>query len=59
MGDVQGGESAPDARELVRQRLRVQIPDRRSDHSVVDQLLADRKADLVLEDTRWRERPQA
>ena len=53
MGSVEGDES-PDPRELVRQRLRAQLPDRRSDRSVVDQLLADRQADLVLEDTRWR-----
>jgi hypothetical protein len=53
MGSVEGDES-PDPRELVRQRLRAQLPDRRSDRSVVDQLLADRQADLVLEDTRGR-----
>ena len=54
MGRVEGDEPTPDARELVRQRLRAQLPDRRSDRSVVDQLLADRQADLELEDTRWR-----
>ena len=54
MGRVEGDEPTPDARELVRQRLRAQLPDRRSDRSVVDQLLANRQADLELEDTRWR-----
>ncbi len=54
MGRVEGDESTPDARELVKQRLRTQLPNRRSDRSVVDQLLADRQADLKLEDTRWR-----
>lgn len=54
MTRVEGDESTPDAREHVRQRLRAQLPDRRSDRSVVDQLLADRQADLELEDTRWR-----
>jgi len=52
MARVEGDEPTPDARELVKQRLRAQLPDRRSDRSVVDQLLADRQADLVLEDTR-------
>jgi hypothetical protein len=58
MGRVEGDEATPDARELVRQRLRAQLPDRRSDRSVVDQLLADREADLMLEDTRgWPPTP--
>jgi hypothetical protein len=52
MGRVEGDESTPDARELVKERLRAQVPDRRSDGSVVDRLLADRQADLELEDTR-------
>jgi hypothetical protein len=54
MGRDERDEATPDTRELARQRLRAQLPDRRSDRSVVDQLLADREADLVLEDTRWR-----
>lgn len=54
MGRVEGDESVPDARELVKQRLRSRVPDRRSDGSVVDHLLVDRQADLELEDTRWQ-----
>ncbi len=54
MGRVERDESTPDARKLVRQRLRAQLADRESDRSVVDQLLADREADLALEDIRWR-----
>ena len=54
MGRVEGDESTPDARELVKQRLRTQLPNRQSNRSVIDQLLADRQADLKLEDTRWR-----
>ena len=54
MGSVEGDEATPDPRELVRQRLRTQLADRQPDRSVVDQLMADRQADLVLEDTRWR-----
>jgi len=54
MDRVEGSESSPDAREQVMQRLRAQVPDRRSDSSVVDQLLADRQADLELEDLRWQ-----
>ena len=54
MGRVERDESTPDARELVRQRLRTQLADRQSGPSVIDQLLADRHADLVLEDIRWQ-----
>ena len=54
MGRVERDESTPDARELVRQRLRAQLADHQSGPSVVDQLLADRQADLELEATRWR-----
>jgi hypothetical protein len=57
MGRVEGDKETPDARELVRQRLRARLPDRRSDRSVVDQLLADREADLALEGTP-RRRPR-
>jgi hypothetical protein len=52
MGRIEGDESTPDARDQVKQRLSAQIPDRRSDASVVDQLLDDRQADLELEDSR-------
>jgi hypothetical protein len=54
MSPVEDDESVPDARELVKQRLRGWISDRRSEGSVADQLLADRQADLELEESRWR-----
>jgi hypothetical protein len=54
MGRIEGDKSTPDARELVKQRLRAQLADRQTDLSVVDRLLTDRQADLVLEDFRRR-----
>jgi hypothetical protein len=59
MGGAEGEESTVDARELVRRRLRAQLPDRRSDRSTVNELLADRKADLLLERDPLAEPPQA
>lgn len=59
MGGAEGEEPTVDARELVRRRLRAQLPDRRSDRSTVDELLADRRADLLLEGDPLAAPPQA
>ena len=54
MGGVERDESTPDTRALVRQRLRALLADRQPGPDVVDQLLADRRADIELEDIRWQ-----
>jgi hypothetical protein len=51
MDRVGRDESTPDTRDVVRQRLRALLADGQSDSSVVDQFLADRQSDLVLEGT--------